>query len=68
MLSNLLDWFKLVKRPFGLCIMHPTACKAQTSQEGIECTKTKEIPKVLLSNLYTVLGVQRQFTVFQIIS
>ena len=29
---------------------------AQTSQEGMECTKTKEIAKGLLSNLYTVLS------------
>ena len=49
----LLLWFKLVYGSFGQnnmpCTVH--SISAKTSQGGIKCTK---VPKVLLSNLYTV--------------
>ena len=43
LLSNLLNWFKLVHGLFGQSNMHRTLdyYPDQTSQEGIECTKAK---------------------------
>ena len=65
---NLLDWYKLVKRPFGLCIIHSTLQRPDYSGRNRMNQNQRVAKVVLMSDLYTVLGVQRQFTVFQIIS
>ena len=41
LLSALLNWLKLVDRPFGQNNKHCTLVSVYTSQEGIECTKAK---------------------------
>ena len=56
MFSALLNWFKLEYGPFGQSNIHRTLhlIFAQTSQEGIECTKVEEYLRACCLNSYTV--------------
>ena len=59
LLSALLNWLKLMYGLFWQSIRHSYTISAQTSPEGIKCTKVKDKQRTYCPKVYNVYNVYR---------